>query len=98
MIPGHEISKSSEQKIKSNIGNIFADEKTLEQHCVKIYKIDLYFYELYKELTKVDKNSRNYMLFKIDAYFLEQSLATEIDEKVHIEKDLIFEGKKDKKH
>ena len=85
MIPDQ---KCSQHKVKSNIGNIF---------CVKIYKIDPYFYEHSKELIKVDNNKRDYMLFKIDVYFLEHNLATEIDGKAHTDRDLIF-GRKDKKH
>ena len=97
MIPNYEISKCPEHKVKSKIGNIFADEKILEQYCVTIYKIDPYFYEHYKELTKVDKNGHNYMLFKIDSYFLDQILAAEIDEK-YLLKGILFLRKKDKKH
>ena len=85
MIPDQ---KCSQHKVKSNIGNIF---------CVKIYKIDPYFYEHSKELIKVDNNKRDYMLFKIDVYFHEHNLATEIDGKAHTDRDLIF-GRKDKKH
>ena len=80
--------KCPQHKVKSNIGNIF---------CVKIYKINPYFYEHSKELIKVDNNKRDYMLFKIDVYFLQHNLATEIDGKAHTDRDLIF-GRKDKKH
>ena len=76
--------KCPQHKVKSNIGNIF---------CVKIYKINPYFYEHSKELIKVDNNKRDYMLFKIDVYFLKHNLATEIDGKAHTDRDLIF-GKK----
>ena len=34
------------------------------------------------------------MLFKIDVYFLKLNLTVQIDEKAHIEKDLIFEEKR----
>ena len=35
----------SEYSIKSEIGNIFANEKIFEEYYVKIYKIGLYFYK-----------------------------------------------------
>ena len=34
------------------------------------------------------------MLFKIDVYFIEQKRAVEIDEKAHLDRDLIFEEKR----
>ena len=77
--------KCPQHKVKSNIGNIF---------CVKIYKINPYFYEHSKELIKVHNNKRDYMLFKIDVYFLEHNLATEIDGKAHTDRDLIFGEKR----
>ena len=43
---------------------------------------------------KTDKNGYEYMLFRIDVYFTEYLLAVEIDEKGHIDRDLIFEEKK----
>ena len=36
------------------------------------------------------------MLFRIDIYFTEYSLAVEIDEKGHTDRDLIFEEKRQK--
>ena len=45
MIPESEISECPE--FKSNIGNIFVNEKILKEYSVKIYKIDPYFYEHY---------------------------------------------------
>ena len=47
MIPESEISECPEFEVKSKIGNIFVNEEILEEHSVKIYKIDLYFYEHY---------------------------------------------------
>ena len=49
MIPESEISECPEFKVKSNIGNIFVNEKILEEYSVKIYKIDPYFYEHYEK-------------------------------------------------
>ena len=36
------------------------------------------------------------MLFRIDVYFSQYSLAAEIDEKRHTDRDFIFEGKRQK--
>ena len=90
MIPDFEISKCPEHEVKSKIGTIFVNEKILEEYSVKIYEIDLYFYENYKEKIEVDNNDRVYILFRIDVYFTEYFLAVEIDEKDHTERDLIF--------
>ena len=46
---------------------------------------------------QVDNNGRKYILFRIDIYFSECSLAVEIDEKGYTDRDLVFE-KKDKRH
>ena len=56
MIPESEISECPECKVKSNIGNIFVNEKILEEYSVKIYEIDPYFYEHYKEKIQAKKN------------------------------------------
>ena len=45
MIPDHEISKCPEHEVKSKIGTMF----------VKIYEIDSYFYEHYKDKYKLIK-------------------------------------------
>ena len=64
MIPDSEIPECPEREIKSKIGNIFANEKILEEYSVKIYKIDPYFYE---------RCGKKYKLMKADAniYYLE---------------------------
>ena len=49
MIPESEISECPEFEVKSKIGNIFVNEKILEEYSVKIYKIDPYFYEHYEK-------------------------------------------------
>ena len=64
MIPQFEIPESPEHEVKSKIGNIFVNQKILEKHSVKIYKIDPYFYEHYKEKIQVDKSWREYILFR----------------------------------
>ena len=45
---------------------------------------------------QVDSNDQKYILFRIDIYFTEYSLAVEIDEKGHTDRDLIFEEKRQK--
>ena len=55
------------------------NEKILEEYSLKIYKIDCYFYENYKENIKVNKNECEYILFRIVVYFTEYFLAVEID-------------------
>ena len=93
MIPDFEISKCPEHEVKSKIGTIFVNEKIPEEYSVKIYEIDSYFYEHYKEKIQTDKNDCKYILFRIDIYFTEYILAAEIDEKGHTDKGLTFEEK-----
>ena len=50
MIPDSEISKCPEHEIKLKIGSIFVNKKIFEEKSVKIYEIDPYFYEHYKEM------------------------------------------------
>ena len=90
MIPDYEISVSIEHVVKSKIGTIFVNEKILEEKSVRIYEIDPYFYEHYKEKIQVDNNDQEYILFRIDVYFTEYFLAVEIDEKGHTDRGLIF--------
>ena len=93
MIPESQISGCPEFEVKSKIGNIFVNEKILEEYSVKIYKIDPYFYEHYGKKIQVDENGCKYILFRIDVYFTEYLLAVE---KGHTDRDLIFEEKKQK--
>ena len=46
MIPNYEISKCPEHKVKSKIGNIFADEKILEQYCYDLQNRSLFLWAL----------------------------------------------------
>ena len=46
-----------------------------------------------KKKIQVDKNGCKYILFRIDIYFSECFLAVEIDERGHIDQDIIFEEK-----
>ena len=80
IIPDSEIPKCPEFEVKSKLWKLFMNEKTLEEYSVKFYEIDPYFYEDYKEKIKVDKDEREYILFRIDAYFTEYFLAVEIGE------------------
>ena len=81
---------------KLKIGKIFVNEKILEKYSVKIYKIDPYFCEHYKEKIQVDKNGCEYILFRIDVYFTEYLLAVEIDEKTTCLQRPYFWGEKTK--
>ena len=85
-------------RIRSQIKNRkhICQRKILENYSVKIYKIDPYFCEGYKEKMPLDKNGREYILFRIDIYFTEFLLAVEIDEKKQAGRDLIFEEKRQK--
>ena len=96
MVPDYEISVCPEHKVKSKIGTIFVNEEMLKDYSVKIYEIDLCFYEHYNKKIQVDKNGCEYILFRIDVYFTKYFLAVEIDEKGHTDRDLIFEEKRQK--
>ena len=43
MIPESEIPENPEHEVKSKIGNMFVNEKILEEYSVKVYKINPYF-------------------------------------------------------
>ena len=70
---------------------MFANEKVLEEYSAKIYETDHYFYEYYKKKQKFDENGCKYILFRTDVYFFEHELAVEADEKIHSDRDLIFQ-------
>ena len=93
MIPESEISECPEYKVKLKIGNIFVNEKILEEYFAKIYEIDPYLYKDYKKI-QVDENECEYILFRTYVYFFECLLAVEIDEKGHTDRDLTFEEKR----
>ena len=59
IIPDSEISECPEHEVKSKIGNIFVNEKILEEYSVKIYEIDPYFYEHYGKKYKLMKMGVN---------------------------------------
>ena len=58
-------------------------------------KLILIFISPVKKI-QVDNDGRKYILFRIDIYFSEYSLAVEIDEKGHTDRDFIFEEKRQK--
>ena len=72
MVPEYEISECPE--FKSNIGNIFVNEKILKEYSVKIYKIDPILMSITKKI-QVDENGHKYISFRIDVYFTEYLLA-----------------------
>ena len=58
-------------------------------------KLILVFMNITKK-TKVDKIGCKYILFSVHIYFSECFWAVEIDEKGHIDRDVIFEDKRQK--
>ena len=43
MIPDFEITECPEHEVKSKIGNMFVNEKLLEEYSVRIYEINPFF-------------------------------------------------------
>ena len=64
MISDSEIAECPENEVKSKIGNISVNETILEEYSVKIYEIDLYFYEHYRKKYKL-------MKMGVNIYYLE---------------------------
>ena len=64
MIPDSEISECPEHEVLSKIGNIFVNEKTLEEYSVRVCKTDFYFYEHYRKKYKL-------MKMGVNIYYLE---------------------------
>ena len=89
------ITMIPDSEVNFKINKIFRNHNPLETYPVKIYKSDPYFYEQCEEYIQVDDNERKYILFKIDIYFSECSLAVEI-KKNNNDRDLIFEIKRQK--
>ena len=50
MIPDSEIPKCLEFEVKSKIGQICKKHNPLEEYSVRIYEIDLHFYEHYEKI------------------------------------------------
>ena len=49
MIPDSKILKCPEFEVKSKIEKTFKNQNLYEEYSVRIYEIDIYFYEHYKE-------------------------------------------------
>ena len=71
----------SDFEVRSTISKIFKTHNPLLKYSVRIYKIDPYFDERFEEIIQIDDSKGKYILFKIDIYFSESSLAAEIDKK-----------------
>ena len=65
MIPDYQIPKCPEFEVKSKIGNIFKKHNPLEEYSVRIYEIDLYFYEQYEKKYKLIKMDVNTYYFEL---------------------------------
>ena len=71
----------SDFEVRSTISKIFKTHNPLLKYSVRIYKIDPFFDERFEEIIQIDDSKGKYILFKIDIYFSESSLAVEIDKK-----------------
>ena len=80
----------SDFEVRSKINNIFKAHNPHEEYSIRTYKIDPYFYEQYDKIIQIDDNKRKNILFKIDIYFSECSLAVEFNKK-GVDRDIIFE-------
>ena len=60
---------------------------------LRFIKLILIFMSITEKI-QVDENGHKYILFRIDVYFIEYFLATEVDKKVHTDRDLIFKKKR----
>ena len=92
MIPDSEIPKCLEFEVKLKIRKTI---NSLKNILLGFIKLILIFISTIKKI-QVDKNGCEYILFRIDVYFSEYSLAVEIDEKGHTDRDFIFEEKRQK--
>ena len=57
-----------EFEVKSEIGKLFMNEKSLKNILLGFMKL-IFFYEDHKEIVKVNKNGREYILFRIKCLF-----------------------------
>ena len=65
IISDSEIPKCPEFEVKSKIGKIFKKHNPIEEYCVRIYEIDLYFYEHDEKKYKLIKMGINIFYFKL---------------------------------
>ena len=70
-------------------------KKHLKNILSKPIKLIFIFMNITEKKIQVDKNVREYILFRIAVYFTEYILAVEINEKGHTDRDLIFEEKRE---
>ena len=70
-------------------------KKHLKNILSKPIKLIFIFMNITEKNIQVDKNGREYILFRIEVYFTEYILAVEINEKGHTDRDLIFEDKRE---
>ena len=99
MIPDSEIAECPEYEVKSKIGNIFANEKILEEYSVKIYEINPYLYEHYKKKKKYKLMKTGVNIYYLELMFilLNISQTQKLMKNVILTKTL-FLKRKDKKH
>ena len=70
VVPDSKIAECPQHEVKSKTGNIFVNEKILEEYSVKIYEIDPYFYEHYKKKYKLMKMGTNIYYLELMLVFL----------------------------
>ena len=92
MIPDSEIPKCTEIEIKSKTGKFLKTTIPLKNILLGFIKFIVIFINTMKKI-QVDNNGYKCILFRIDIYFSECSLAVEIDEKGNTDRDIIFEEK-----
>ena len=68
MIPDSEISECPEHKLRYKKGNIFVNEKILEEYSVKIYEIDPYFQSITEKKYKLMK--MDVIIFYLELIFI----------------------------
>ena len=97
MIPDSEIPECPEREIKQKIGNIFVNEKILEEYLVKIYKIDPYFNEHCGKKYKLMNADANIYYLEFMFIFPNIFQPQKLMKKVRLTETSIL-GRKDKKH
>ena len=103
MILESETSKCPEYEVNPKIGNVFVNEKILEEYSVKIYEIDL-FYEDYKKKKKTQKKEqKKYKMIKMGMIicysevmfiFLNNAQLQKLMKKRHVDRAHTFEEKR----
>ena len=95
IIPDFEISECPECEVKSRIENIFWTKKYSKNILLRLMKLILIFMRITEKI-QVAENGCKYILFRIDVYFYSVSLSRKNWWKGHIDRDLIFEEKRQK--